>query len=148
MTNDFLIQDLPRDEDSAGFHAKFRRCHRLLHFIACRILGGLERADDAIANCCLTASRNPPRFEHESAFRSWLLRVLIDEALAIRRQAEGSLERRAPIERTPSHEIRCEYIRNAQRRTRSEIPQPISTCSPNRGLTRAGLTKTFEQKEF
>lgn len=82
-------------EDSAVFHARFWRCHRLLHFIACRVLGGLERADDAIENCWLTASRNPPRFEYEGAFRSWLLRVLIDEALAILRENQETLRQTA-----------------------------------------------------
>ena len=32
------------------------------------------------------ASRNPPRFEYEGAFRSWQVRVLIDEALVILRE--------------------------------------------------------------
>jgi hypothetical protein len=73
-------------EHPAVFEARFSRCRRLLHFIACRVLGGPERADNAVANCWLAASHNPPRFEHEGAFRSWLLRVLIDEALAIVRK--------------------------------------------------------------
>ena len=47
------------------------------------MLGGPEEAELAIQNCWLTASRNPPTFDHEGAFRSWLLRVLIDEASAI-----------------------------------------------------------------
>jgi len=71
-------------ENPAVFASRFSRCHRLLHFIACRVLGGPEHAKDAIENCRLTASRNLPRFEYEGAFRSWLVRVLIDEALAIR----------------------------------------------------------------
>ena len=58
--------------------------YRLQHFIACRVLGGPERADDAIDNCWRRASRNAPRFEYEGAFRGWLIRVLIEEALAIR----------------------------------------------------------------
>jgi len=33
-----------------------------------------------------TASRNPPKFDSEGAFRSWLARVLIHEALAILRE--------------------------------------------------------------
>ena len=85
MSNDFFVANR-LDEDPAVFHARFWRCHRLLHFIACRVLGGPEHADAAIENCWLTASRNPPRFEYESAFRSWLLRVLIDEALALLRE--------------------------------------------------------------
>ena len=82
VTNNFSVANELR-EDPAEFRARFSRCYRLLHFIACRVLGGPEQADDAIENCRRTASRHPPRFEYEGAFRSWLLRVLIDEALAI-----------------------------------------------------------------
>ena len=73
-------------ENAEVFAARFSRCRNLLHVIACRVLGGPERADEAIANCWLTASRNPAIFGYEGAFRSWLLRVLIDEALIIRRR--------------------------------------------------------------
>jgi len=80
----------PRLEDTQKaaevFAARFSRCRNLLHLIACRVLGGPERADEAIANCLLTGSHNPPVFGFEGAFRSWLLRVLIDEALIIRRR--------------------------------------------------------------
>jgi DNA-directed RNA polymerase specialized sigma24 family protein len=62
---------------------RFLRCRGLLHFMACRVLGGSERAQLAVENSRLTASLNPPRFDNEGAFRSWLLRILIDEALAI-----------------------------------------------------------------
>ena len=43
----------------------------------------------AIQNCWRTASRNPPHFEYEGAFRSWLVRIIIDEALAILRESQG-----------------------------------------------------------
>jgi DNA-directed RNA polymerase specialized sigma24 family protein len=72
-------------EDPVVFAARFSRCRHLLHFIACRVLGGPERAEDAIENCWRAASQNPPKFEYDGAFRSWLLRVLIDEALVILR---------------------------------------------------------------
>src|SRR5215469_12889098 len=63
MTHDFIITG-GLSEDPAVFHARFRRFYRLQHLIACCILGGPERADDAIENCRLRASRNPPRFEY------------------------------------------------------------------------------------
>jgi DNA-directed RNA polymerase specialized sigma24 family protein len=65
-------------EDLSIFDARFWRCYRMLYFIACRILPGSERAEEAIGNCWRTASRHLPRFEYEGEFRSWLLRVLID----------------------------------------------------------------------
>ena len=89
MTNDFLATDGPQEEP-AVFDARFLRCFRLLHFVACRVLGGDERAHDAMTACWLTASRNPPRFEYEGEFRGWLVRVLIDEALAILRNKTKS----------------------------------------------------------
>ena len=70
-------------EDPAIFAARFSRCYRSLQFIGSRVLGGPEGVEDAIDNCWFAASRNPPKFETEGAFRSWLLRLLIDEALAI-----------------------------------------------------------------
>lgn len=70
--------------DYSVFGARFSRCRRLLHFIATRVLGGLERADEAVENCWLSASHNSLRFQCDGAFCSWLVRVLIDEALAIR----------------------------------------------------------------
>lgn len=93
MTNDFLTTNRSQ-EDPTVFHARFSRSYRLLHFIACRILGGPEQAKDAIENCWWTASRHPPRFQYEGAFRGWLLRVLMDESLAIlhhREEKDGEI---------------------------------------------------------
>ena len=75
-------------EDSAVFDVRFWRSYRMLRFIACRVLGGPEHANKAVENCWHTASRRAPRFEHEGEFRSWLLRALIDEALALLRNSQ------------------------------------------------------------
>jgi len=73
-------------EHPVVFENRFSRFCPLLEFLACRILGGHEDVEMAVQNCRIAASRNPPRFECEGAFRSWLVRVLIDEALAIRQR--------------------------------------------------------------
>jgi hypothetical protein len=57
------------EEQSAIFFQRFLRNYRLLDFIACRVLGDEERAPIAVHNCWRTASRNPPHFEYEGAFR-------------------------------------------------------------------------------
>ncbi len=85
MSKDVTVSNHPQ-EDPTVFDARFSRCRGLLHFIACRVLGGTEGAEDSVQNCWLIASRNPPRFEHGGAFRSWLLRIVIDEALVIHRK--------------------------------------------------------------
>jgi hypothetical protein len=95
-------------EHPTVFQARFSRCYRLLHFIACRVLGGPERADEAVENCWLRASRNPLHFEYEGAFRSWLVRVLIDEALAIRPEHQETVNPRVLRERR-SGILRVDY---------------------------------------
>ncbi len=79
----FVCETKPQREHPAGFRDRFARSRSLLYFTACRILGGREEAELAVWNCWLRASPNPPRFSQEGAFRSWLLRLLIDEALVI-----------------------------------------------------------------
>jgi len=71
-------QENPRD-----FEAQFSRCRCLLHFVACRVLRSCEGADEAVERCFLTACGDPQEFAYEGAFRSWLVRILIDEALLI-----------------------------------------------------------------
>jgi DNA-directed RNA polymerase specialized sigma24 family protein len=67
----------------AIFTQRFLRSCRVLHFLACRVLSDEQRARIAVQNCWRAAARNPPDCESEGAFRSWLVRVLIDEALTI-----------------------------------------------------------------
>jgi DNA-directed RNA polymerase specialized sigma24 family protein len=74
---------------TAGFHDRFARCSSLLHFTASRILASPEGAELAVRNCWLRASCNPPSFRDDGAFRSWLVRLLIDEALSIIRQSRS-----------------------------------------------------------
>ena len=73
-----------------AFMDRFWRCNSLLHFLAYRILGTHEGAGNAVENCRIVASRNPPDFAYEGAFRSWVARILIDEALAILRQRNAA----------------------------------------------------------
>jgi DNA-directed RNA polymerase specialized sigma24 family protein len=91
MSRPFVVQ-----KTSGVFDEWFSRCRGHLHFIACRVLGASEGAELAVQYCWLTASHNPPTFDDEGAFRGWLLRVLIDEASAIRK---GHLRSRLDYER-------------------------------------------------
>ena len=78
------LQQLP-----SVFNARFSRCHGLLSITARRLLGGNKGVEEAVQNCWLAASRNPPRFESEAAFRSWLLSLLTEEALIILNVSEA-----------------------------------------------------------
>jgi DNA-directed RNA polymerase specialized sigma24 family protein len=74
--------------ESALFDRRFWRCYRLLFFIAYRILGDSQDAKKAVENCWYSASFRASQVEYEGAFRSWLARVLIDEALLLLRQRQ------------------------------------------------------------
>jgi DNA-directed RNA polymerase specialized sigma24 family protein len=89
---------------------RFRRCYRMLHFVACRVPGGSERAEEIIERARRTASRHPQRFEYEGEFRGWLLRVLIDEALTLLREnvptpTPKALRQPAPAAVSRSHDV-------------------------------------------
>ena len=73
-------------ECCGAFDLLFLRYRRLLYFVAYRILCHPKEAEDAVQHCFLAASVNVPRFNHEGGFRSWLVRVLINEAIAILRK--------------------------------------------------------------
>ena len=83
--NDSLVKS--EQEQPEIFTQRFRRSARLLHFLACRICDQ-ERAPIVMQNCWRTASRNPPHFAYAGDFRSWLVRILIDEALAVLREGQ------------------------------------------------------------
>jgi DNA-directed RNA polymerase specialized sigma24 family protein len=86
-----LKPDGESSEDiQSTFELQFSRSCELLHFIACRILNCVQEAEQAVKNCRLAASRNPPRFSSEGAFRSWLVRILIDEATLLLRTKQGN----------------------------------------------------------
>jgi DNA-directed RNA polymerase specialized sigma24 family protein len=96
---DHAEQERLRQQKSI-FDARFWRRYRTLHLIACRVLGGPERAEEAIGSCWRRASRHPRWFERESEFYSWLLRVLIDEALVLLRESMP----------TPATKVLCEPV--------------------------------------
>lgn len=67
----------------SAFLVRAARYRQSLYFIANSILDDGERADRAVRNCLRAACRNPARFDSEGAFRSWLIRILIDEAVLL-----------------------------------------------------------------
>ena len=76
-------------ENLKAFEVLFSRYRRVLSFVAYHVLGDRKDAQDAVENCFFTVSSQAPSFEDEGAFRSWLVRVLIDQALLIRNKKSG-----------------------------------------------------------
>src|SRR5258705_12820481 len=70
-------------DNRISFYARAARYHRLLYFVADHVLGNPDRAAIAVENCLLWASRHFARFDDEGEFRNWLVRLALDESLAI-----------------------------------------------------------------
>jgi hypothetical protein len=75
-------------ENLEALDVLFSRYRGVLSFVAYRVLGDHNQAEDAVQRSLLSASCNIPYFVNEGAFRSWLVRVLIDEALLILQERE------------------------------------------------------------
>jgi RNA polymerase sigma factor (sigma-70 family) len=72
--------------DLKTLEMRISRYRRLLYFLAYRVLGNHTDAEQAVQSCILAVPRNVPSLEHEGGFRAWLVRALINEALAILRK--------------------------------------------------------------
>ncbi len=64
----------------------FSRYHNLVHAVAYRVLGNREEAEDAVQNGLLLAFSNLQQFKYEGAFRGWLVRIVVNEAITLRRK--------------------------------------------------------------
>ena len=78
-------------EDPVVFVERFSKWRDSLFVVACRVLGDSEAATQVVEQCFRKACPEPPKFGSDGAFGSWLLRVLLDEALKARaaRQQAG-----------------------------------------------------------
>jgi RNA polymerase sigma-70 factor, ECF subfamily len=95
-----LISDgLQGDRDA--FEILFSRYRPILYRLAQRILRNHEESEDAVQNCSLAAFRRMSSFKYEGAFRSWLARILVNEAITIlrKRKRSYSSESLSPQER-------------------------------------------------
>jgi RNA polymerase sigma-70 factor (ECF subfamily) len=80
-----LISDGLRGDRDA-FEILFSRYRPILYRLAQRILRNHEESEDAVQNCSLAAFRKLKSFKYEGAFRSWLARILVNEAITILRK--------------------------------------------------------------
>jgi DNA-directed RNA polymerase specialized sigma24 family protein len=97
-----------------------------LHFIARRVLGSSERAKEAVGSCWRIASSHPQRFEYEGGFHSWLLRVLIDEALVLLRESVPTPTPKVLSEPTPAQVFRNNDVSDAKDDARTDGQEPFS----------------------
>ncbi len=93
--------------DRNAFEILFSRYRPILYRLAQRILRNHEESEDAVQNCSLVAFRKMESFKYEGAFRSWLARILVNEAITIlrKRKRTYSSECLIPQERAEAADL-------------------------------------------
>jgi RNA polymerase sigma-70 factor, ECF subfamily len=69
-----------------AFDILFSSYRPFLLRLARRMIRQHEEAEDAVQNCLLQAYRNLNSFKRQAAFRTWLGRILVNEAITILRK--------------------------------------------------------------
>ena len=77
------VSEGPTKDRMMPLRVRAARYSRLLHFVAERVLGNPNKAAIAVDNCLYGAAQHVTASDYEGAFRSWLVRLVIDEALMI-----------------------------------------------------------------
>jgi DNA-directed RNA polymerase specialized sigma24 family protein len=101
------------DESSgrpSDFESRFFKNRELIVFVARRLLDSHDDAETAVKQCFKTASCNPLVFTNDGAFRSWILRIVIDEALLILSEKADLTSAILQPHRTPSAEAPCRVL--------------------------------------
>lgn len=78
--------------DVAAFSALVRRYETRVYNLAYRLLSNGDDAADVAQDSFLAAYESLKRFRGESAFYTWLYRVVVNKALAFRRARDGRRE--------------------------------------------------------
>lgn len=65
------------------FEGRFSRCRNSLYFLAWGTLGNVGEAEEAMENCYRKARCEARRFNSDSEFGSWMIRMLINEVVLV-----------------------------------------------------------------
>src|ERR1041384_4511965 len=105
QTQELALVDRVLAGDSNAFYDLVRPHERTLYVTAWGILRSDGDAEDAAQDAVLKAFVNLQQFRRESSFKTWLVQIVINEALARRRRAnrrgEESLD--APVDDDPDY---------------------------------------------
>jgi RNA polymerase sigma-70 factor (ECF subfamily) len=89
--------------DERAFDPLVEAHRRDVYRLAYRLLGNHADADDLAQEAFLRAYRALRRFRGESAFRTWLTRIVLN--LAADRRKQGTARRHVPLEEVPEEEL-------------------------------------------
>lgn len=91
-TDDMTLVHASKTGDIAAFGELVKRYDRRLLRIAQHVTHNYEDAQDAVQEAFLKAFQNLSRFQENSAFSTWLIRITINESLMKLRKQHGKRE--------------------------------------------------------
>lgn len=93
--NDSLIESAVlelQSGDSDAFQTLYENTSAYVYTVALRMLGQRVEAEEAMQEVYITVFRKIKSFRHDSAFRTWLYRIVMRECLDRLRRCQGSEE--------------------------------------------------------
>ncbi len=94
--NDAALVEACRRGDVAAFEALFHRHGSKMKSIALNLMGNPSDAEDAVQDAFLKVHRGIRNFRGQSAFSTWMYRILVNACYDMRRRGMRRLEEPAP----------------------------------------------------
>ena len=76
--------------DQEALNTLFSRYYTFLHALACHVLDGREDAEDVVQNSLIRALGNLQQVNNAGAFRSWVSRIVVNEAIDLLRKKRSA----------------------------------------------------------
>lgn len=113
--DDSLLTVRAAEGDEEAFAVLVRRHAPVLVRLAVRLLGNQAEAEDAVQDAFISAWRRLPEFRHESAFGTWLHRIVTNRCLNVlrSRRPQEPLEA-VPEMAAPEHTVAPDRITEAR----------------------------------
>lgn len=104
--DDHLLAVRAGEGDEEAFETLVRRHGAAMLGLATRLLGTRSEAEDAVQDCFVTAWRKLPEFRGDSAFRTWIHRIVTNRCLNLLRSRRPvhSLDS-VPEPAAPEHQV-------------------------------------------
>ncbi len=123
-----------QEGDAAAFEQLARRHQAALYRLAVRVLGNPTDAEDALQDALLDAWRRIGRFRGDSAFSTWMYRVVTNRCLGVLRRRPPT----APVHemaepatapgRSPEHVVEVDAGMDALRAALRQLPDGQRVC--------------------
>lgn len=122
-------ETLAREGDAAAFERLLRRYDDQMRGVAYRLLGRRAAMDDALQDAYVKAFRNLGRFRGDSAFSTWLYRIVTTTCLDHLRRSARRTEDELPDEPTPLGGLRADGVGDAASR-RADLRRALDQLRP------------------